>query len=154
MAIIRPLAAEDRTAALSLAADSGLFDPDGLALVDARLVAHFAGDAGAWWMARVDARPAGLLYAAPEPLADRAWNALMLVVAPSARGRGVGAALMRHFEASTPARLLLVETSGVPAFAAQRAFYAGLGYAEVARIPDYYADSDDKVVFARRPKQA
>ena len=44
----------------------------------------------------------------------------------------------------------LIETSGVPDFAAQRAFYAGLGYHEEARIRDFYAAGDDKIVFWKR----
>jgi ribosomal protein S18 acetylase RimI-like enzyme len=151
MSIIRPLRSDERSEALALAQASGLFDDDGLRLVASRLDAHVAGtERAAWLVAHIGTRPCGLLYAAPEALADRVWNALMLVVAPDARGRGVGRELMRHLERTVDARLILVETSGVAAFAVQRAFYAGLGYTEVARLPDYYADGDAKVVFLRR----
>jgi RimJ/RimL family protein N-acetyltransferase len=44
-------------------------------------------------------------------------------------------------------RILLVETSGVPAFERTRAVYRQLGYAEEARIRDYSAEGDDKIVF-------
>lgn len=57
---------------------------------------------------------------------------------------------MRHVEHElrlAGARVLLIETSGVPEFAAQRSFYAGLGYHEEARIRDFYAAGDDKIVF-------
>ena len=59
---------------------------------------------------------------------------------------------MRHVEqdlVSRGARVLLVETSGVAGFAGQRAFYRRLGYREEARIRDFYADGDDKVVYTR-----
>ncbi len=43
--------------------------------------------------------------------------------------------------------MLLIETSGVPDFAGQRAFYARLGYDEEARIREFYAPGDDKIVY-------
>ena len=57
---------------------------------------------------------------------------------------------MHHVEQdlrSAGARLLLIETSGVPDFAVQRAFYAGLGCHEEARIREFYAAGDDKIVY-------
>ena len=45
------------------------------------------------------------------------------------------------------ARILIADTSGTEAFAPPRAFYAANGYAEEARIRDFWATGDDKVVF-------
>lgn len=45
------------------------------------------------------------------------------------------------------ARVLLVETSGLPSFAHTRAFYHACGYHEEARIRDFYRAGDDKIVF-------
>jgi len=46
--------------------------------------------------------------------------------------------------------LLIADTSGTEAFQAARAFYAGNDYAQEARIGDFWALGDDKVVFAKR----
>ncbi len=46
-------------------------------------------------------------------------------------------------------RMLLVETSGLPDFERTRAFYRKCGYEEEARIRDFYAAGDDKVVFRK-----
>ena len=57
---------------------------------------------------------------------------------------------MRHVEQDlrqAGARVLLIEPSGLPDFAGQRAFYTGLGYHEEARIRDFYEPGDDKVVY-------
>jgi ribosomal protein S18 acetylase RimI-like enzyme len=48
---------------------------------------------------------------------------------------------------STGARLLLVETSGMPDFSGQREFYRRLGFEQEARIRNFYAAGDDKIVF-------
>jgi ribosomal protein S18 acetylase RimI-like enzyme len=46
-------------------------------------------------------------------------------------------------------RLLLVETSGLPAFEGTRGFYRARGYAEEARIRDFYQAGEDKIVFRK-----
>ncbi|WP_395341673.1 hypothetical protein PN836_019815 [Ningiella sp. W23] len=45
------------------------------------------------------------------------------------------------------ARILLVETSGLPEYQLTRNFYPKCGYTQVAVIPEYYDEGDDKVVF-------
>jgi hypothetical protein len=46
-------------------------------------------------------------------------------------------------------RILIVETSGTDAFALTRKFYAQSGYDEEARIRDFWAPADDKVIFRK-----
>ena len=83
-------------------------------------------------------------------MTDGTWNLYLLAVHPDYQGRGRGSALVRQVEQDlrrVGARVLLIETSGVPGFAVQRAFYAGLGYHEEARIREFYAAGDDKIVY-------
>jgi hypothetical protein len=44
-------------------------------------------------------------------------------------------------------RILIVDTSGDPAFARTRSFYRGNGYAEEARIREFWDVGIDKVTF-------
>jgi len=77
---------------------------------------------------------------------------LALAVHPHVQGKGYGAALVRAAEAhlrEAGHRILIVDTSGTDDFAQTRAFYAHLGYAEEARIRDFWADGDDKVTFRK-----
>lgn len=50
---------------------------------------------------------------------------------------------------SCNARLLMVETSGLPAFATARDFYAKCGFLHKATIKNFFADGDDKLVFTK-----
>ena len=92
----------------------------------------------------------GFCYAAPEKLADGAWNMLAIAVAPAAQGRGVGAMLVAGLETELRGRnqrLLIADTSGTAQFSATRAFYVAHGYVEEARIRDFWGPGDDKVVY-------
>ena len=84
---------------------------------------------------------------------------LTLAVHPSARRRGIGADLVRAFEAEAAVRgaeecLLEVAETNAPA----RALYAGLGYTLVGRRPGYYrrgaAPPVDGLVLRRSPPKA
>jgi hypothetical protein len=46
--------------------------------------------------------------------------------------------------------VLIVETSSQPSFDLTRRFYAGRGYHEVARIPDFWDTGNDKIVCLKR----
>jgi ribosomal protein S18 acetylase RimI-like enzyme len=66
--------------------------------------------------------------------------------------QGRGTALLRHVEEDLRTRgqrLLLVETSALPAFDRARAFYLASGYDEEARVRDYFGAGDDMVLFRR-----
>ena len=96
--------------------------------------------------------PVATACCAPERMTVGTWNLLLIVVHPDHQGGGIGVGLMRHVEALLAARgdrVLLVETSGTPAFERTRGFYARVGYEREARIRDYYDAGDDKIVFRR-----
>jgi ribosomal-protein-alanine N-acetyltransferase len=75
---------------------------------------------------------------------------LTLAVAPAARRRGLGAALVGAIVAAlaaTGGKILFLEVSreNVPG----RALYAGLGFAEIGLRAKYYADGTDALVLSR-----
>jgi ribosomal protein S18 acetylase RimI-like enzyme len=87
------------------------------------------------------------------PMTKGTFDLYWIAVDPARQGRGIGRALLRASEEAVRAeggRMLLVETAGKAAYAATRAVYAACGYREVARVPDFYEDGDDKIVYARR----
>jgi len=104
-----------------------------------------------WLTAQVDDTPIGFAFARRAEMADRVWNMLALGVDPARQRGGAGRALTTALIArlrGLGARLLMVDTSSDPAQTAALAFYSALGFRQVARIPDYWAEDDDKITFA------
>jgi len=86
------------------------------------------------------------------PLTDAVYDLYWIVVHPDHWSRGIGPALLLQAEdemRSLQARLLLIETSSLPSYGRPRAFYLKHGYRELARIPDYYAAGDHKLIFGK-----
>ncbi len=92
---------------------------------------------------------AGFCMAVPEKLTEGTWNMLAIAVLSEKQGDGLGSLILRELEAALrdrKQRLLIVDTSGSDAFAATRSFYRKNGYVEEARIRDFWAPGDDKIV--------
>jgi predicted N-acetyltransferase YhbS len=75
-----------------------------------------------------------------------------IAVDPAAQGRGVGRALLERVEAEVRARggrLLLIETSDLPAYAAARRLYQAGGYRREATVHDFYGPGDSLVIYSK-----
>jgi ribosomal protein S18 acetylase RimI-like enzyme len=86
------------------------------------------------------------------PLTDAVYDLYWIVVHPDSWNQGTGTALLRQVQEDLTrkrARLLLIETSSLPEYAGPRAFYQKHGYRELARIPDYYAVGDHKLILGK-----
>ena len=87
------------------------------------------------------------------PGTDRTFDLYWIAVHPSAQGTGSGTILLSEVERrleDTDARLFVVETSSRSEYEPTRAFYRARGYAEAARMRDFYAPSDDRIIFTKR----
>ncbi len=87
----------------------------------------------------------------PTPCTLGTWDLYWIAVDATCHGHGIGTALMAEVERRLlgVARLVLVETAGRDDYAPTRAFYEGLGYRPVSRIPDFYAPGDDRVTYIK-----
>lgn len=152
--MIRSTTPDDTTALIALADATGLFPPSALELLRQMLTDSLGGnsDTEAFWITDDDNGPVGVAYCEPERMTDRTWNLQLIAIHPDRQRQGRGTKLLRYVEQALTARrgrVLLVETSGLPEFDRTRAFYVKCGYEEEARIRDFYATGDDKVVFRK-----
>lgn len=152
--MIRAVTHADADPVCALAVATGLAPPDGTAELAAVLAACLNGEQGPdhVWLADDEGGLQAVAYVAPERLTDGTWNLYLIAVQPGAQNRGRGTALLRHVEEllqARGARVLIVDTSGLPEFERTRAFYRKCGYDEEARIRDYWKAGDDKIVFRK-----
>lgn len=153
--MIRPTIPADAAAIIALSVAAGIFPANETEALSKVLADYFGGnldDGHRWVTDEEEGELHGVAYCAPDLMADRTWYLYMIAVRPDFQGRGRGTALMQHVETALRAsgdRLLLVETSGLPNYECTRAFYAKCGYEKEARIRDFYAAGDDKVVFRK-----
>jgi ribosomal protein S18 acetylase RimI-like enzyme len=153
---IVPLPVTARPAVQRILEHTGMFRDDevivALEVVDAYL-AHPGQDYTALGAFTRDGELVGYSCHGPTPCTLGTCDLYWIAVDPGAQRAGVGSALLQEVErrlAQEDARLLLIETSGQPRYQATRSFYERHGYHEVARVPEFYAPGDDRVIFAKR----
>ena len=89
----------------------------------------------------------------PTPATDRTWDLYWIAVDTALHGAGIGTILLEEVErrlVGQHARMLIVETSSRSDYAATRGFYERRGYNETARVRDFYAPGDDRIIFLKR----
>ncbi|MEO1222987.1 MAG: GNAT family N-acetyltransferase [Pseudomonadota bacterium] len=148
--IIKPATSDDIADLRTVVEQTELFPSE---MLPDLLAASLAGDGQALLLTcHMDEAAVGLCYAVPEELADGTWNMRALAVRPDHQGKRLGTALVAAAEQHLKARgerILIVDTSGTDDFSITRKFYAKNGYEEEARIRDFWAAGDDKVVFRK-----
>jgi len=104
-------------------------------------------------VAEVDSIVAGYVCYGPTPLTEGTWDIYWMAVAPQMQGQGIGTALLESAEQKikkAKGRLALIETSSLPAYEKTRRFHVRRGYELIARVPDFYAPGDDKLILQKR----
>jgi ribosomal protein S18 acetylase RimI-like enzyme len=89
----------------------------------------------------------------PTPATDRTWDLYWIAVDSAIQGAGVGTILLEEIERrliGQHARMLIAETSSRSDYAPTRGFYSRRGYVEAARVRDFYAPGDDRIIFVKR----
>ena len=86
------------------------------------------------------------------PGTDRTYDLYWIAVHPSAQRHGSGSRLLSEVErrlSERGARLLVVETSSRDEYSKTREFYRARHLREVARMRDFYAPRDDRVIYTK-----
>ncbi len=139
---------------LAIAAGSGVFTPEEVATVRELWEDYLRrGEvAYSFRVCREGEKVLGFSCHGRHDLTERTYDLYWIATDPSARRRGVGRALLRRVEEEVRqagGRLIVVETSGTPAYASTRAFYRSCGYEIEATIHDFYHSGDDLVIFTK-----
>jgi ribosomal protein S18 acetylase RimI-like enzyme len=86
------------------------------------------------------------------PATESSFDLYWIAVSPDHQGQGLGAELMRESERlarAAGATQMYADTSGREQYAPTRAFYERMGYEKAAVLRDFFAQGDDKVIYAR-----
>ncbi len=95
---------------------------------------------------------AGYTCFGPIPATLASFDLYWIAVHPDLHGRGLGARLLIESErriAEQGGRRVYVDTSSRGEYAPAHALYLGAGYREAARLPDFYATGDAKLIFEK-----
>lgn len=88
----------------------------------------------------------------PVPLTRSSFDLYWIAVHPRYQGLGIGRELLAETELAIAAHgggRLYIETSSREAYARTRLFYSRAAYREVARLEDFYAEGDTKIVYCK-----
>ncbi len=83
---------------------------------------------------------------------DGSFDLYWIAVAPEEQGKGLGAQVYARAEAAmrrAGAKRIYADTSSSDRYAPTRSFYQHRGFAEQARLSDFYGQGDSKVIYAK-----
>ncbi len=98
-------------------------------------------------------RVAGYVCYGPTPMTQGTYDLYWIAVDPERQRQGVGDLLLAFVESEArheQGRLMMIETSSQPNYLPTHHFYLKNRYREIARIPDFYAVGDDRVIYCKR----
>lgn len=154
--MVRPLTREDRSTVLEIIHSTGVFTPDEILvareLIDITLGRPEQKDYNIVVAEAEGGRVVGYLAFGPTPLTEGTYDLYWMAVRSGEQGRGYGRELVAWLESEvrkSGGRMILIETSSQPKYEKTRRFYAGLGYHEISRLPDFYKKGDDRITFVK-----
>ena len=108
---------------------------------------------GAFWGLGTRPQLVGFAIYGPTMATDRTYDLYWIAVDRAAQGTGCGSVLLSEVERrleALHARMLVIETSSRSDYAATRNFYLRRGYVEAARVREFYAPQDDRIILTKR----
>jgi ribosomal protein S18 acetylase RimI-like enzyme len=146
---------QDRTAVRALVERTGFFNRHevdiAVELVDARLSDGVASGYE-FVFADLDGALAGYACYGSIPCTEASFDLYWIAVEPAVQRLGVGRTLMEAVESQIAARggkRIYIDTSGRDQYRPTRAFYERSGYYCEARLADFYAPGDDRVIYVK-----
>jgi len=136
-----------------IAANAGVFEPREIEVVSEVLADCQQNPMTSYRLLdeRVDGQPVGFVIFGKTPMTDFSWDIYWLVVANDFQGKGYGKRLLKrmeeHLRQSHPKAVLRLETSTKREHTVARGLYLKEGFHEMGRIPHFYGEGDDLIIF-------
>jgi ribosomal protein S18 acetylase RimI-like enzyme len=153
--LLRRTEPRDREPILALLAATNFFRPNEIEIAKEVLDNALArGETGHYQSFAADEKgqAVGWVCFGPTPCAQGTFDIYWLAVAPKSQRLKIGSALINHAESlirERGGRVIVVETSGRPEYDATRRFYKKIGYHQAARVRNFYAEGDDKLIYTK-----
>jgi D-alanine-D-alanine ligase len=99
-----------------------------------------------------DERVLGYACYGPRSLTSGTYDLYWIAIDPTIHRGGLGRKLLSASEDAIRklgGRLIVLETSGLPAYEPTRKFYLATGYTREATLKDFYSPGDDLVIFTK-----
>lgn len=157
MTAVRRIGPGDRDAIRALVAGTGAFKPFevdvAMELVDAALARPDQDDYHPYVLVEDDGTVVSYACFGKNPMTRATWDLYWIATRTDRQGKGYGRGIFSFVEEEVRRRggkLLVIETSSKESYGETRVFYDRIGLTLAARLPDYYDEGDDKLVYLRR----
>jgi ribosomal protein S18 acetylase RimI-like enzyme len=147
--------AADRDAVEALVRRTGFFRPDeieiAVELVEERL-SRGPSSGYEFLFAELNGELVGYACYGPIACTIGSYDLFWIAVDPRLQRHGIGRKLVAGVESRVAAaggRRIYIDTSGQAKYAPTRAFYERSGYEPAARLANFYAPGDDRVIYVR-----
>jgi GNAT superfamily N-acetyltransferase len=150
------MSGEDRPRITRILRDTPEFKPSEVAVAEELIDSYLDDPSGSGYhilVAEAGSTVEGYVCFGPTPLTETTWDVYWMAVAREKQGQGIGGVLLKSAEKEImkgQGRLSIIETSSTPAYEKTRNFHLSQGYEIVARIPDFYAVGDDRLILQKR----
>jgi ribosomal protein S18 acetylase RimI-like enzyme len=153
---VRPMMGDDKPAVMQILRNTPEFKPLEVDIAEGLIDCYLEDPVGSGYsvlVAEVNSAVVGYVCYGPTPLTEGTWDIYWIAVAREEQGQGVGGVLLASAEdkiKQSRGRLVIVETSSLPAYEKTWHFYYSQGYELAGRIADFYAPGDDQLTFLKR----
>lgn len=151
-----PPEASHRPEVIEILERSGVFRPDEIVVALEVFDDYCAAPGTDYWATGAFSEASelvGFAFYGRTPCTVDTWDLYWIAVRPryqrSGAGRGLLERVERHIR-SLDARMCLIETSSRDDYSSTRHFYNACGYDEVARVPEFYDQGDDRVIYVKQ----
>ena len=153
---IRPMSNQDKASLLPILSNTPEFKPIEVEVAEEVIDSYLTHGTEYGYhieVAEDDGQVLGYVCFGETPCTVGTWDIYWIAVDKDKRGHKVGKTLSDVAEKTIKeagGRLIIIETSSVPLYENTRKFYLARGYEIIAKIPDFYAVGDDKIILQKK----